>query len=485
MDGIWENIKSLFGHDTESKLTANDPVDLKQNRLTPIPSSETHFESAPKRLDSDLIISSLSDDSRRIQNYTRPQSVIPERFHGSSSADLVNVIVHGLIPNAQLRGRFPNYGGENDPGIITGAVNHDGISAVGSFHLEGALEYAREQRIRNWTPTIGIKQKENAEKAAAILVEENNDKYPNGKKTPQFSLIEKRLALTESRLCNWNNLTPLERNLIQFPFGVVYGFTKADERSVRSSISGEVGVIGGVPADNIIIYTASSHVAEVEQIVKTLGRHNSVRPFGTLYRHAEEISRGTLLALAEICSFALPDLAQAALVNFWINKDKDLLPALTVVLALRSKDDRKLYLHDLLVGTQEVSTSNFSSLLQALAKEGEIHVVSDLRIKMERLNGRFKEQASEAADVILSRHAGFELSEVISLGTKPFDQVTINEVSDFLPLKCSYRVEIPKSLENNFSCLEDNGSWQIIRHDRYYRSGTFIRAATGEISRIK
>ena len=191
----------------------------------------------------------------KLQKYDLTKTILngAQLFHGSTSASLLAFTEYGnfegkLKPTGVLKneGKIP-FTGEvtvtfNHENRLTG-VSKTHISSVSIMNIEDALRYS-----------------------ILFIVNKNNSTFLQNLRNNSSSYISQRI------LNQYNQLTPLEKNLVLNQFPVIYGI-KSDRKNshhqIRSNINGEIGLLNGTKENEIkIIFVPKNKVNIVEEIVK-------------------------------------------------------------------------------------------------------------------------------------------------------------------------------------------------------------------------
>ncbi|PMY35966.1 hypothetical protein C1Y35_21970 [Pseudomonas sp. GW456-L14] len=172
------------------------------------------------------------------------------------------------------KGEYP-FSGELGNALHERAFNKDHVSVVDFHNFSSAFDYAAKINHAGWS------ERETRQKLkewqGGFTLGQGEDVYCENKK-----------RLLSGQLDRWAMLGSDERELVESPFPVVYGFKISDGGEGRiikagSDIPGEFGVRGGVSLDEIkVIYTRDEFVEKIKSIIGGAAILVSVKGFSTI-----------------------------------------------------------------------------------------------------------------------------------------------------------------------------------------------------------
>lgn len=186
-------------------------------------------------------------------------------FHGSNSASLVSVMKveggpRGLVPAGQLieRGEVP-FSGELLPGISEGGVNRNHLSVTTFNYLDLAMQYATKNG--KYSPEMSRKNIAEYGKRMQQFKDSNNEAMAQAASV--------RIEVERKRIARWEVLSPLEKELIERDFPVLYGIRRHPDQKPLRGIPTRVGtwellIPDGVKPEEIVsVFVPAARVAFV------------------------------------------------------------------------------------------------------------------------------------------------------------------------------------------------------------------------------
>ncbi len=218
-------------------------------------------------------------ESLRIQGRLKSEEVVREAFasiedlrdvdlfHGTSSKGLPGILrKEGLSPLNNLgEGDLPPFGGELSVGIFTSGVNRAGLSTVGFANSREAIGYSRKvENLEGWNLEIGLRELEEVRRELDQARKNGDDLF--------ISINEERLSIFQKRVDAWNSLSALERELIEEPFPIVFGFSEngLKRAPAMSSVPGEQVITNEIKFNDrkLVLFTTSEKKEELRKIVR-------------------------------------------------------------------------------------------------------------------------------------------------------------------------------------------------------------------------
>ena len=188
--------------------------------------------------------------------------------HGSTSASLLSFTKYGdrsgcLFPLKELETLDKvSFCGELRFGSRKNGVNQSCLSTVWIGELEVTIPYTQQQ---GWTPDTPVKIR---------------DDSPD-------DMFEFQQKIQSARQSAWQQLDPIEQNLVADPFPVIYGIKSEridSHKQVQSDIPGEIGLLDGALKEEIkVVFVPESKTTFLKDLLSRYGHLDIfVEPFNFL-----------------------------------------------------------------------------------------------------------------------------------------------------------------------------------------------------------